>query len=255
MSVSRSAGVLALCATALTVPGPQALRAQNATLDGFVLASSNGRRLEGVLVVIENGPRAKTGREGRYRLEDVPPGVHRVAFVAPGCQTTFATVEAWPGETRSMAFEIAYDPAVAEMLARRRRSSGKVVTAQEIEAMRAPTLLDVLTRVAPGMVRTPGNQPGRDPWVRSRSPVAVQEVAPAVILDGVVLGETGLTYLQDLNPSDVAWMEVLGGASGGWDVGTGGSGGLIRIQTKRGRRLDAPFLEPERCEIRWGPSR
>jgi len=187
-----------------------------------------------------------------YRLEDIPPGLHRVAFVAPGCQITFASVEVWPDETRSVAFEIAYDPAVAELLAGRRRSSGKLVTAQEIEAMHAPTLLDVLSRVAPGMVRSQPNQPGKEVRVRSRSPVGVQEdVAPAVVLDGAVLGPDGFWYLQDINPSDVAWLEVLGGASGGWDVGTGGSGGLIRVQTKRGARLDAPFLEPEQCEIRW----
>jgi len=253
MSLSCRAGTLALCAAALAVPGARAVAAQNATLEGFVLGSSNGRRLERVLLVVEDGPRTWTREEGVYRLEAIPPGEHRVAFVAPGCQITFTTVEVWPDETRSMAFEIAYDPAVAELLAGRRRSSGKVVTAQEIEAMHAPTLLDVLVRMAPGMVGSQPNQPGRDVRVRSRSPVGMQDVVtPAVVLDGAVLGPDGFVYVQDISPADVAWMEVLGGASGGWDVGTGGSGGLIRIQTKRGRRLDAPFLEPEQCEIPWG---
>ena len=256
MSVSRRAGVLALCAAALAVTVPVGLFAQNGTVEGLVLASSGGARVGGVLVVVEGGKRAKSNGDGEYRLKDVPAGEHRVALVAPGCQITFATVQVAPGETRSMSFEIAYDPATAEKIASKRRTSGKVVTAQEIEAMRAHTMLDVLSRVAPGMVGNQPHQPGEDPVARSRNPVGLQgNVSPAVIIDGAVQGESGFAYLQDINPSDVAWLEVQRGATGGWEVGTGGSGGLVRIQTKRGRQMDTPYLEPEQCEIRWaGPA-
>ncbi len=250
MSVVRRVGVTAACAAALAVPGPRVLRAQSSTLEGFVLASADGRRLPGVLVVLDSGPQAKSDGEGVYRLEDIPPGEHWIALVAPGCQITFASVDLWPGEVRSLAFEIAYDPKVAEGLARRRRSLGRLVTAWEIEAMHAGTLTEVLAYVAPGMVGTTPRQPGMDPVARSRSPVGFQgSVPPSVVLDGTVLGTSGFESLQDIRPSDVAWLEVLRGAAGGWEVGTGGSGGLIHIQTKRGRRMDFPFLEPEQCEI------
>lgn len=257
MSVLHRVGVIAACAAVLAVPGPGVLRAQSSTLEGFVLASSGGRRLSGVLVAVESGPRTWSGEEGVYRLEGIDPGEHWIVLVAPGCQITYASVDLWPGEVRSLAFEVAYDPQVADQLARRRRSAGKVITAREIEAMHAPTLLDVLSRVAPGMVGGTPRQPGMNPpLVRSRAPVNMQgTVAPAVILDGALLGPSGFQYLPDISPSDVAWLEVLGGASGGWEVGTGGSGGLVRIQTKRGRQMDSQFLGPEQCEIPgWRPS-
>jgi len=252
MSVSSRIRRLAVSAASLTVGlgGPGLLGAQSATLEGFVLGSSTGKRLPGVLITVEDGPRTKSGDEGAYRLTGIEPGERRIALVAPGCQITFATIDLWPGETRSLAFEILFDPQTADQIARRRRPSGKVVTAREIEAMHVPTLLDVISRVAPGMVRRPATQPGMDPVGRSRSPVAMLgTVPPAVIVDGSLVGISGFQYLQDISPADVAWIEVLGGASGGWEVGTGGSGGLIRIQTKRGRQMDAPVLDLEQCEI------
>jgi len=252
MSVSRRTGVLAFCAAALTILGTQGVRAQEGTLEGVVLAASDKSPVGGVLVVLEGGKRAKGNGDGEFRLKDVPVGVHRMALVAPGCQITFVSVEIWPDETREMGFEIAYTPATAEQLAARRRTGGKVVTAQEIEGMRAHTMLDVLSRVAPGML---GNQPepGEVPVARSRSQLGTQgSVSPAVMVDGQLMGwEDGFAYLNDINPSDVSWLEVQRGATGGWEVGTGGSGGLVRVQTKRGRQMDVPFLAPEQCEIPW----
>ncbi|MHB1193548.1 MAG: hypothetical protein ACYC6F_10925 [Longimicrobiales bacterium] len=256
MSKSFSYLALAACALATALGGALPLDAQSATLEGFVLASSSGRRLGGVLVAVESGPRAKSDSDGAYRLEGIEPGERRIALVAPGCQVTMANVGFWPGEEKSLAFEVAFDPRVADQLTLRRRSAGKVVAAAEIEAMRAPTLLDVISRVAPGMLRSPSSQPGMDPLARSRSPVGLQgDVPPAVVLDGVVQGTSGIQMLQDIRPSDVAWLEVLSGAAGGWEVGTGGSGGLLRIHTKRGRQMDALVLEPERCEIPGWKSR
>ncbi len=238
------------CAAAFAAGSPHALAAQTATLEGFVLSSSSGKRLPGVLVAVEGGPRATSDADGAYRLSGIEPGERRIALVAPGCQITFANVGFWPGEAKSLAFEAAFDPRVAERLSQRRRSSGKVFSAAEIEAMRVPRFLDVVARVAPGMVRTMPTQPGAAPVAGNRSPVGVSEsVPPAVILDGAFLGASGFQVLQDINPADVAWLEVLPGAVGGWEVGTGGSGGLIRIQTKRGRQMDAFVLDPERCEI------
>jgi len=89
-----------------------------------------------------------------------------------------------------------------------------------------------------------------DPEARSRTPVGLRgDVGPAVVLDGANLGTSGIQSLQDIRPSDVAWIEVFRGAVGGWEVGTGGSGGLIRIQTKRGRAMEPPSLDPELCDI------
>lgn len=245
---ATAAALAAALAALAAIPHP--LAAQSATLEGFVLSSSSGRRLGGVLVAVERGPRTISDADGAYRLPGIEPGERRIALVAPGCQITFANVGFWPGEAKSLAFEVAFDPQVAERLSQRRRSSGKVFSAAEIDAMRVPRFLDVIARVAPGMVRMMPTQPGAAPVAGNRSPVGISEsVPPAVILDGAFLGASGFQVLQDINPADVAWLEVFSGAAGGWAVGTGGSGGLLRIQTKRGRQMDAPLRDPERCEI------
>lgn len=223
---------------------------QTAALEGFVIASTGGARIPGVLVVVDTGERAKTDADGAYALKDLSSGTHRLALVAPGCQITFASVEVRPGEHRTLGFEIVFDPAAAEGARRKRSPSGKVMTAREIEALHVQTLTDVLARMAPGFVGASPPQPGQEARVRSRRSVSARaDVAPAVIVDGVHLGTLETEQLSGIHPSDVAWIEVLRGASGGWEVGTGGSGGLVRIQTKRGRRMDMPYVEPERCEI------
>lgn len=223
---------------------------QTAALEGFVIASTGGARVPGVLVVADTGERVKTDADGAYALKDLAPGPHRLALVAPGCQITFASVEVQPGERRTLGFEIVFDPAAAEAARSKRSAGGKVMTAREIEALHVQTLTDVLARMAPGFVGASSPQPGREARVRSRRSVSARaDVAPAVIVDGVLLGALETEQLSGIHPSDVAWIEVLRGASGGWEVGTGGAGGLVRVQTKRGRRMDMPYVEPERCEI------
>lgn len=250
MSVLRRWCVMVVCAGALACACPGALAAQSSTLEGRVLASSDGRRLPGVLVAVQAGPRTLSGADGAYRIEGVEPGEHLLAVVAPGCQLTFALVDLLPGEVRSLTFDIAFDLTVFEELAQRQGSAGRMVMAAEIEAMHASTLAEVLSRVAPGMVGSSPPQPGMVSPGRGRATVSAGgSVAPAVILDGSILGPSGLQDIQDLRPSDVAWIEVLQGAAGGWEVGTGGSGGLVRIQTKRGRGTSPLLLAPERCEI------
>ncbi|MFH1572343.1 MAG: hypothetical protein ABIG68_00070 [Acidobacteriota bacterium] len=91
---------------------------------------------------------------------------------------------------------------------RRRRTGGKVLTAREIEAVRA---------------------------------TAFSPCSPA-----------GLRGWQEISPTSLGWPPWRGGGRRWGSGGTGGSGGLIRIQTRRGRQMDAPFPEPEQCEIGWG---
>ena len=134
-----------------------------------------------------------------------------------------------------MAFQMPYDPRVVAA-AHRRSAAGRVIAAAEIEKMHARDLTDVLSRAVPGLVSAQRNQPGQEARLRSRGAVSLRgEVEPAIEVDGVLMGEAALARIDDIPPTDVAWIQVLRGASGGWEVGTGGSGGLIRIQTEAGQ--------------------
>jgi len=252
-SLSRVFRSAALPAAAVLVFHPHPSLSQQVTLRGLVVTAAEGRGIPGVLVVLDSGERGKTDDRGAFSIEGVELGPHRVVLVAPGCQITFASVDAAAGEERAVAFQMPYDPKVVAE-ARHRGAAGRVITAAEIERMHAGDLTDVLSRAVPGVISSMPNQPGQQARLRSRGVVSLRgEVEPAIELDGVLMGEAALARIDDIRPTDVAWIQVLRGASGGWEVGTGGSGGLIRIQTKRGHQTAAPIVDPERCQIpEWG---
>ena len=76
----------------------------------------------------------------------------------------------------------------------------------------------------------------------------VQGVSPPVVVfDGVVMGDAW-GALRDLKPEDVYSLEVLRGASRGWVYGTGGSGGVIRVETRAGE-TGYGVAHPDRCDI------
>lgn len=247
MSAIRIVSTAVVAAVLASAPSGGA--AQDVTVSGLVVTSSDAAPLAGVLVRLDTGERTRTRKDGSFRLEGIGPGPHGVALVAAGCQITFAALSPDPGEQVTVAFQMEYDPEVAAA-ARRASSSGRVIGSAEIERMRAQDVGDVLARLYPGMVGAPPVQPGQEAYLRSRGSVSLSgPVEPAIILDGSLLGPASAGRLRDIPIADVAWIQVARGASGGWDVGTGGSGGLVRIQTRRGPSMPAPFVDPQRCEI------
>jgi hypothetical protein len=228
---------------------PSLVCAQAATVRGLVVAATDGAPVGDVLILLDSGQRARANGDGAFVMSGVPEGPHRVALVAPGCQITYALVDPAPGEDRVVAFQIDYDPRVVAK-AIGRDAGGRLIGAAEIEKLRPRDLTDLLSRLVPGLVGSMPSQPGQEARLRSRSQISVRApVSPAVILDGMLMGEAGVARINDIPPSDVAWIEVLRGAAGGWEVGTGGAGGLIRIQTKGGGGVDAAFADPARCQV------
>ncbi len=109
-------------------------------------------------------------------------------------------------------------------------------------------LSHVLRRVVPSMVGGRSGRPGSETKLRGRTRSASGgSNAPVVVLDGVVLGTSSIRDIDDIQVGDVALIEILRGASGGWSYGTGGAGGVIKIWTKRGQGLR--LQDPESCEL------
>jgi TonB-linked SusC/RagA family outer membrane protein len=76
----------------------------------------------------------------------------------------------------------------------------------------------------------PGAQPGA--LVRGQNSITAG-TGPYVVVDGIPLSKTGGS-LNDINPNDIASMEILKDASAVAIYGTNGSNGVILITTKRG---------------------
>lgn len=228
--------------------GPVAMKAQaSASLGGVISSSTSGGPVSGALVMLDSGKRAKTDAWGRFLLTDIIPGSYRVAIVTPGCKVSFATVELGPDRQRRIGFRVEFDPAQPTLLVET-DPLARVVTAEEIAAMRMQRLSHVLRRVVPAMVGGRSGRPGSETRLRGRIRSASGgSNAPVVVVDGVVLGTSSVRDIDDIPVGDVAFLEILRGASGGWSYGTGGAGGVIKIWTKRGQGLR--LADPESCEV------
>jgi outer membrane cobalamin receptor len=129
----------------------------------------------------------------------------------------------------------------------KRRSDGDFYSGEELEEMNPRNLLDALRRLAPDMVGPEGGQPGSRTALQGRIRTAQGVNPPIVVFDGVLVGD-GTTALRDFRPQDVASMEILKGASRGWEYGTGGAGGVIKVVTRHGD-VGYGIAHPDRCDV------
>lgn len=83
-------------------------------------------------------------------------------------------------------------------------------------------------------ITTPSSVPGSQPTALVRGQNSITAgTGPFVVVDGVPISKTGGS-LNDINPNDIASIEILKDASSTAIYGTNGSNGVILITTKRG---------------------
>lgn len=236
---------------ALLVAGPLTSQTTSSTVvEGIVVDQATGLPVPNVQVRFDTGQRQTSNEDGLYHFEGIAPGVHRVALVTGRCNVTFAALELAEGEIRQVAFAIPSETDLPSVIQdqQKRKSEGIFLTTADLDEHNVRSLVDVLRREAPEMVGTAtSGLPGGANQLTSRTRSARGVAAPVVILDGIQTGD-GARLLRDLRPVDVATMEILRGASGGWAYGTGASGGVIRLTTRQGDR-GAGLLHPDRCEV------
>jgi len=193
---------------------------------------------------------ALTEEDGTFSLPGLPLGDHTVTLVTPACRSVRATFR-WDGDaSRTVDFVLPDAMARMDLGPDFEEGRGKLVTADDIAAMRVRTLSDVIRRVAPEMVTATPNQPGEAARLKGRNTAtAGGYVEPVVILDGLRQVSVA-SLLRDIRPDEVAAVQVLPGASGAWMYGS--SGGMIRIWTKRGRGGGA-VGGPGNCPAYAGP--
>ena len=218
-------------------------------LEGLTLDAQSGLPFPNVQVRFDTGERITSDDAGRYFIEGVSPGYHRLALVTGRCIVTFADLELGEGEIKQVAFQIPSEmvgigPSPEEL---KRRSEGEYYTSDELMDMNARSLLDVLRRVAPDMVGPQNGLPGATPSLQGRTRTAQGTTAPVVVFDGILVSD-GVRALGDMRPSDVESLEILKGANRGWEYGTGGAGGVIKVVTNSGN-LGHGVLHPDRCDI------
>lgn len=241
------AALLAAASSAAQVVPAQ--RPLPTVLEGLTVDAQTGLPFPNVQIRFDTGERVTSDEAGQYVIEAVAPGHHRVAIVTGRCNVTFGEVELAPGEIKRVAFAVPSEmvgrgPSPEE---RKKRSEGDWYSSEELMDMNARNLLEALRRVAPDMVGPEGGQPGVGASLQGRTRSALGVNPPVVVFDGVQVAD-GMRALRDLKAQDVASLEILRGASRGWEYGTGGVGGVIKVVTRQGD-VGYGVAHPDRCEV------
>lgn len=243
---------------ALTGPAePAGAQKVPVTVAGVVVDSLGTRPLAGAIVLLDTGERKRTDSRGRFRFDAIAPGVHRIMILGMGCRASVAEFDAGtdPDRVKRIAVRAAFGaPAPGDADAEPPRGSpGRVITATEIIELKAASMVEVLRHLAPAMVGGPPGQVGAGTRLMGRGgPTISDPRIPVLIVDGMVLYSQDSSVLESIRPGDVAWMEILPGALGGWSFGTGGTGGVIRVRTHRGGGI-ASGVDPEKCIVSEAP--
>ncbi len=106
-------------------------------------------------------------------------------------------------------------------------------------------VLELIRRIAPGMVSPLQGDPGDvSSIVSSRGRSMAASDPPIVVIDGVrTPGAEGT--LSTMRPHEISSLEVHPGAAAGWEYGSAGASGVIKITLRRGIATGAP----ERREV------
>ncbi|WP_412060261.1 TonB-dependent receptor domain-containing protein [Rubrivirga sp. IMCC45206] len=255
----------------LALVGAAPLAAQTATISGNVVAADSGEPLIGAAVQVVGAARgAATDINGDYTL-DVNAGTHVLRASYTGYEPQDFTVTVAAGQTVTQAFTL--DPdltgldevVVTGALSSRSRSRSEVA----VSRIDAAALTDVVpyndfSQLVSGKVSGVSVQPasgnvGGGIRFNVRSGGGLNGAGqPLIYIDGVRISNAQFTggaigtggqdvgVLSDINPDDIASVDILKGPAAAALYGTDASNGVVLITTKKGQiggagQAAAPF--------------
>ncbi|WP_207632495.1 SusC/RagA family TonB-linked outer membrane protein [Foetidibacter luteolus] len=204
------------------------------TVTGTV-SDSTGAKLQGVSIYVAGtSTGTASGLDGTFSLS-VPSGATRLEFSLVGFQTK--TVDISSGTsfdvTLSAAAGALTDVVVVGYGTQRKRDvTGTIssVKGDDFKNLPVSNAAQALQGRAAGVniVRSDGS-PGSVPTIRIRGTGTINSADPLVVIDGVPAGS-----LNDVNPNDIASIEVLKDASSSAIYGTRAANGVVLVTTKKG---------------------
>lgn len=253
--IALGALLLGLGPTAAPLAAQERMSAQepplgNAVFAGVIVDSISGEPISGVMVRMDSGQEAFTDALGEFRFQDLPQGKRLFALLTDDCRITWGEITLVAGIPRRKQFRLppAFGAAAQEearVEAKRQRTGGRVLTADEIDNMSARDVMELIRRVAPNMVSSTPGDPGAVSALRAgrgRS-MTGSTAPPVIVIDGVRMpGAEG--QLSTMEPSEVATLEIQPGAAAGWEYGSSGASGVIKITLRRGLADGAEETRP-----------
>lgn len=231
---SRLAAFLLLLAVGLF---PRMAMAQDRAVTGTVTAAEDNSAVPGVTVVLKNSTvGTTTDQNGKYTI-NAPGANATLVFSAVG----FASQEIAVGNRSTLDVKLGVDLKTLNEIVvvgygtqKKSQVTGAIVQvgAKEIQEMPITNLGQALQGRAAGVdVTQTGSKPGTVPKILIRGRRSFSATNdPLYVVDGIPLS----AGYEDLNPSDVASMEILKDATATAIYGARGANGVVIITTKRG---------------------
>jgi TonB-linked SusC/RagA family outer membrane protein len=225
-----------------------------------------GRGVPSANVTVEGSRLGTISRgDGTYTIPGVPAGVQLVAVRRLGYQPARKEVTIQDGGTATADFVLEVSATSLEGMVvtgtpggTQRKAVGNVVATVDAEAvlevMPVSNVTSLIAFQSPGVsVASPRGEVGAGGTIRIRGASTLGlRSDPLVYIDGVRMnsafggpgGDGGATIsrMNDINPEDIASIEIIKGPAAATLYGTEASAGVIQILTKRGTQ-GAPRFE------------
>ncbi|MCP9747067.1 TonB-dependent receptor [Lacihabitans sp. CS3-21] len=227
---------------------PITLLAQTKSISGKVIDGSNNELLPSVTVTVKGTFRSTlTDANGNYKIDAVSNEALVFSFigfetqeVSVGAKSVIdVTLVVGKGNQLDEIIVVGYG------VQKKRDITGALVSISEsaIKEVPAPNMLNALKGRAAGVsIVSNGSTPGSQGSIRIRGNRSLTTGngdgldGPLVVVDGIPYGG-----LNDINPDDIANIEILKDASATAIFGSRGAGGVILVTTKRGK-IGKPVL-------------
>jgi TonB-linked SusC/RagA family outer membrane protein len=239
---------------------------------GSVVDAATGVGIATVTVLVEGtGLGATTDGDGNFRIANVPDGLHKISARRLGYAPRDTTVTVRTNEDATVVIRLVrsavqLDEVVVSVSATdtKRASIGTDIPRLDVEdaigkAATTNSLSDVLHSSVPGVdVNLPSGQVGAASVIRIRGINSLtQGTTPLVYVDGVRVsnntnagpqsfdfgynGSQSVSRLNDINPSEIADIQVIKGPAATALYGSEAGVGVIAITTKRGADAGTKF--------------
>ena len=254
---------------ALPLPATQVV----GTITGQVQDGRTGQPVASVQIFIANlNLGALSQANGRFLFQNVPAGTHTLTVERIGYGTVNREVTISAGETAVENFNLneaalALDELIVTGTAggTRRRAIGNDVATLDVVDIQAVSpvvnMEQVLSARVPGLLMRPqsGHVGGGAGVIRIRGSSSFGLANdPIIYIDGVRVNtqrlaqrRTSMSRLDDINPEDIASIEVIKGPAAATLYGTEAANGVIQIITKRGTEGEPTFDASVELGANW----
>jgi TonB-linked SusC/RagA family outer membrane protein len=231
--------------------------AQSGTITGHVTVKGTSQPIPDAHVTVTGtNLGASTSATGAYRISGLKPGTYKVRALRIGYaeQQQSVTITDSQSQTLDFALEAVatkLEGVVTTVTGQQRKievgnAIAQIDAAKDVATKAVANVADLLTSRAAGVQVTPGLNTGGGSRIRIRGTSSLSlSNNPIYVIDGVrVEGTTGSSTLSvggttpdridDINPEEIASIEVVRGPSAATLYGTDAANGVIVITTKHG---------------------